>query len=92
MNGILGMSDLLRQTEQSDQQRHYTEVIRSSGRNLLMLINDILDFSKIEAGKMSLADLPYNIYELVQEVCQFLSLQAHKKGWRFCIPLPPTPP
>ncbi|MCA3249534.1 MAG: response regulator [Rhodospirillaceae bacterium] len=92
MNGILGMSDLLRQTEQSDQQRHYTEVIRSSGRNLLMLINDILDFSKIEAGKMSLADLPYNIYELVQEVCQFLSLQAHKKGVEILYSVTPNTP
>lgn len=92
MNGILGMSDLLRQTEQSSQQRHYTEVIRSSGKNLLMLINDILDFSKIEAGKMSLADIPYNIYELVQEVCQFLSLQAHKKGVEILYSITPNTP
>jgi signal transduction histidine kinase/CheY-like chemotaxis protein/HPt (histidine-containing phosphotransfer) domain-containing protein len=80
MNGILGMTELLRRTDLTSQQKHYAEIIRSSGKNLLTLINDILDFSKIEAGKMTLAELEYNICELLHDVCQFLSIQSNKKN------------
>ena len=54
MNGVLGMADLLSQTEMAEGQKRYVSNIRQSGENLLTIINDILDFSKIEAGKFKL--------------------------------------
>lgn len=61
MNAICGMSDLLLQTELTDEQLDYIQTIKNSSDNLLSIINDILDFSKIEAGKMELVDLHYNL-------------------------------
>ena len=61
MNAICGMSDLLLQTNLSDEQIDYVSTIKNSSDHLLSIINDILDFSKIEAGKMQLIDEHYNI-------------------------------
>lgn len=61
MNAICGMSDLLLQTDLTDEQLDYVSTIRNSSDNLLSIINDILDFSKIEAGKMQLVEQDYNI-------------------------------
>jgi len=52
MNGVIGMTGLLLDTDLTDEQREFTETVRSSGEALLTIINDILDFSKIEAGKL----------------------------------------
>lgn len=61
MNAICGMSDLLLQTELTEQQLDYVSTIKNSSDNLLSIINDILDFSKIEAGKMQLVEQDYNL-------------------------------
>ena len=61
MNAICGMSDLLLQTNLSEEQRDYVATIKNSSDNLLSIINDILDFSKIEAGKMQLIEQHYNL-------------------------------
>jgi len=80
MNAIIGMSGLLRETGLSDEQREFTEIIRSSGDALLGIINDILDFSKIEAGKMELEVAPFSLRECAEAVLDLLAPLAAGKG------------
>ena len=80
MNGVLGMNELLRDTELNDEQRHFAEIIQGSGESLLAIINDILDFSKIEAGKLKLENITFNIRHLIEDIAQLLAARAHAKG------------
>jgi len=68
MNGIIGMAEILKQTELTELQREYLEVIGMSAESLLILINDILDFSKIEAGKIELENINISISDIVSNV------------------------
>jgi signal transduction histidine kinase/CheY-like chemotaxis protein len=80
MNGVLGMSELLAKTHQTDQQQRFTGMIRHSANALLSVINDILDFSKIEAGKLRLEQTTFNPRSVVEEVSSLLAEPAHRKG------------
>ncbi|MFH0995047.1 MAG: response regulator [Pseudomonadota bacterium] len=80
MNGVIGMTGLLLDTELDDEQRHYAEIVRSSGESLLGLINNILDFSKIEAKKLELETLNFNLSSLLEDFAATLAVQAHEKG------------
>ncbi len=80
MNGILGMANLLMDTEQSDEQETYTRAVKDSGDALLSLINDILDYSKIEAGQVRLEKLNFDVRRTVESVAELLSPRAHEKG------------
>ncbi len=75
MNGIIGMNDLLLETELTAEQEEYADAVRSSGEALLALINDILDFSKIEAGKLEIESVDFELVDLVEET---VALLAHK--------------
>src|SRR6056297_1266741 len=79
MNGILGMADLLSETPLSLEQETYVTTVVRSGDALLTIINDILDFSKIEAGKLTLAQEPYRLREIVEDVAQLLAPLASRK-------------
>lgn len=80
MNGIIGMADLVADTDIDDQQKEYIEIIKHSGEVLLTLINDILDFSKIEAGKLDFEWIPTSISSILQQTVQIFSFQAKSKG------------
>ena len=82
MNGVIGMNQLLLETDLTAEQRRYVEVAQNSGRILLALIDDILDLSKIEAGKVVLTNLSFNLKHTVEEVVQLLLVQATAKGLR----------
>ena len=76
MNAIIGMSDLLKETNLSSTQRRYTDIICSSSENLLALINDVLDFSKMEAGKMNLENISFSLSDCINDVVKMLILKA----------------
>lgn len=80
LNSIIGMADLLADTELTQEQREYVNVFISSGENLLKLINDILDFSKIESGHLSLENIEFNMLELVSDIGTILRVQCINKG------------
>ncbi|GEM_PF-4672231 len=80
LNGVLGFSDLLRETPLSDEQREYVETISTSGEALLRIISDILDFSKLEAGNLALETLDFDLAATVEEVTSLLTVQAQPKG------------
>ncbi len=80
MNGVLGMIELLQDTDLSSVQRRFAENIQGSGEMLLSIINDILDFSKIEADKLELESIPFDLKSLVRGVEQMLAGSAREKG------------
>jgi len=80
LNAIIGMSDILGQTQLNDEQYEYLEIINTSGSTLLVIINDILDFSKIEAGKLDLEHVNFSVAAAVEAVADMEAPKAHKKG------------
>jgi PAS domain S-box-containing protein len=92
MNGVIGMADLLLDTQMTGLQRGYAETIRTSGDALLTVINDILDLSKIEAGKMRLELTNFDLGTVMEEVAELLAPRAHEKGLRMTCRLDPRIP
>jgi PAS domain S-box-containing protein len=80
MNGVLGMAELLLETALSDEQRHYVQMLRESGLNMLSLLNDILDLSKIEAGRLEFETQEFDLRETLEAVVFNLRALATGKG------------
>lgn len=79
MNGVLGMLELLKDTDMSREQWDLVETASNSAEALLEIINSILDFSKLEAGKVEIERTEFNLPDLVEEVCALLAGRAHDK-------------
>ncbi|WP_374581733.1 response regulator [Pseudoduganella sp.] len=80
LNGVLGMTDLLGNTELDERQRRFVRIVRRSGDDLLSLLNDLLDFSKIEAGRFELDDAAFSLTLLLENVAERFAPVAHGKG------------
>jgi signal transduction histidine kinase/CheY-like chemotaxis protein/HPt (histidine-containing phosphotransfer) domain-containing protein len=83
MNGVIGMANILLDTQLGAEQVEYAETIKNSADSLLRIINDILDFSKIEAGKLELEIIDFDLRGTLDEVGDLMALKAHEKGLEF---------
>lgn len=92
MNTIIGMADLLWETELTPEQRKYLRTFRRAGSNLLTLINDILDLSKVEAGHIELESIGFDLNDLVEKAIEILAMQANEKGLELACHLSPDVP
>ncbi len=80
MNAIIGMTELVLETQLSADQREYLASVMEAGESLLTIINEILDFSKIEAGKMQLESQPFELREMLGTTLKSLGVRAFRKG------------
>ncbi len=80
LNGVIGMAELLSDTELSEKQRKYADIINSSADVLLSIIGDILDFSKIEAGEMELNPVPMNLYRHTKDILSVMTSPADERN------------
>ncbi len=92
MNGVLGMAQLLKDTELTQKQRRFVDTVHKSGETLLLIINDILDFSKIEAGHLELESLDFNLHKTVGDVAELFAEQAHSKNIELIYRIAPEVP
>ncbi len=92
MNGIMGMLELVLDTDLDLDQRNNLNLAKLSADSLLSLINDILDYSKIEAGKLEFDAIDFNLGDCLSETMKTLSLRAHQKGLELAFEIEPDVP
>jgi two-component system sensor histidine kinase/response regulator len=92
MNAIIGMTELVLDTELTASQREYLRMVQESGESLLSVINDVLDFSKIEAGRLDLEPAGFDLRESLGDTMRSLALRAHAKGLELAYHIQPDLP
>ena len=92
INAVLGMNEMILRESNNDRITTYARNLESAGKNLLSIINDILDFSKIEAGKMELAEAPYQLSSVLNDVSNMITFRARSKDLEFHVDVDETLP
>lgn len=86
MNGVVGMIEMLLNTSLSEEQQHYTLLMKNSSEALLNVINDILDYSKIEAGKLDIEEINFDLRKVLEEISDIIAINVFEKDLSFaCI-------
>jgi len=92
MNGVIGMTEILMDTELSTEQTEYLNMVKGSADSLLQVINDILDFTKIDAGKLDLDPIEFKLRDTLVDAMKPLSVRAHRKGLELVTRVPTDVP
>ena len=92
MNGIVGMTEMALDTELTQDQREYLNMVRASADSLLTVINDILDFSKIEARKLDIEVIDFDLSAMLDDTTRSLAYRAHQKGLELVYRVAPDAP
>jgi two-component system sensor histidine kinase/response regulator len=92
MNAVIGMTDLLLETDLTSEQHELAGTVSGSAEALLGILNDVLDFSKIEAGKLSLVEEDFDLREVIEDTLELLAETAHSKGLELAGLFPPDTP
>ena len=92
LNAIIGMSELLGETQLDDDQQNYVRTFQNAGESLLSIINNILDYSKIEAGKVEIELTDFDLTDVIEKLSAILALQAHKKHIELIVDIPSDVP
>jgi PAS domain S-box-containing protein len=92
MNAILGMAEILSETELTPEQRKYVGIFQNAGNNLLELINDILDMSKVEAGQLELDKTDFSLEQALKDLIDLHAIRASDKGLELVLDIKPGVP
>lgn len=92
MNCIVGMAELLSETQLSEEQANYVNILKKASENLLDLVNNILDLSKIESGKFEIERRPFDLFEAMESLLDINAPRAHSKGLELVLKIAPDVP